>query len=391
MVAFTCKMCGAPLTPSDRRVIRCEYCGAFQTVARTRDELVTNLFNRANDLRMNYEYDRAAQAYERILEQDYTEAEAHWGIVLCRYGIEYVNDPQTGKMIPTCRRTLFEAITSDADYLAAVKYADDEQRAVYIRDARIIDGLQKSILGIVNSEKPYDVFICYKETDEAGQRTVDSVLAYDIYQQLTREGLRVFYAPVSLEDKLGRTYEPYIFSALFSAKVMLALATKPSYINAVWVKNEWSRFLAFAKKDPNKVLIPCYRDMNVYDLPDAFAHLQAQDMGKLGFMQDLVRGVKKILQPAPRPEAVQPPRPAPAPQPTQSRQPSVNVPQQAGTPKDKWLSFLLCFFAGFFGAHKFYEGRIGMGLLYLFTGGLFGIGWLVDCVVLLCKPNPYYV
>jgi len=59
--------------------------------------------------------------------------------------------------------------------------------------------------------------------------------------------------------------------------------------------------------------------------------------------------------------------------------------------KNKWVAFLLCLFLGFIGAHKFYEGRIGMGILYLFTAGLFGIGWFVDTIVLLFKPNPYYV
>ncbi len=59
--------------------------------------------------------------------------------------------------------------------------------------------------------------------------------------------------------------------------------------------------------------------------------------------------------------------------------------------KNKWVAFLLCLFLGAIGAHKFYEGKVGMGILYLFTGGLFGIGWLVDCIILLCKPNPYYV
>ena len=59
--------------------------------------------------------------------------------------------------------------------------------------------------------------------------------------------------------------------------------------------------------------------------------------------------------------------------------------------KNKWISFFLCLFLGFFGAHKFYEGRVGMGILYLFTGGLLGIGWLINCITLLFKPNPYYV
>lgn len=59
--------------------------------------------------------------------------------------------------------------------------------------------------------------------------------------------------------------------------------------------------------------------------------------------------------------------------------------------KNKWVAFFLCLFLGFFGAHKFYEGKAGTGLLYIFTVGLFGIGWIIDLITLLLKPNPYYV
>lgn len=59
--------------------------------------------------------------------------------------------------------------------------------------------------------------------------------------------------------------------------------------------------------------------------------------------------------------------------------------------RNKWVAFLLCLFLGYFGAHKFYEGKAGMGIVYLFTFGLFGIGWFIDCIALLFKPNPYYV
>ena len=58
---------------------------------------------------------------------------------------------------------------------------------------------------------------------------------------------------------------------------------------------------------------------------------------------------------------------------------------------NKWVSFLLCFFLGFLGAHKFYEGKAGMGILYLLTVGLFGFGWIIDIIIILFKPNPYYV
>ncbi len=57
----------------------------------------------------------------------------------------------------------------------------------------------------------------------------------------------------------------------------------------------------------------------------------------------------------------------------------------------KWVSFCLCLFLGYFGAHKFYEGKTGQGVLYIFTLGLFGIGWLIDTISILFKPDPYYV
>lgn len=66
-----------------------------------------------------------------------------------------------------------------------------------------------------------------------------------------------------------------------------------------------------------------------------------------------------------------------------------NVNQAAGKAKNKWVSLVLCIFTVC--GHKFYEGKIGMGIIYLFTGGLFGIGWLIDIISLLFKPNPYYV
>lgn len=58
---------------------------------------------------------------------------------------------------------------------------------------------------------------------------------------------------------------------------------------------------------------------------------------------------------------------------------------------NKWTAFFLCLFLGFVGAHKFYERKVGMGILYIFTCGLFAIGWIIDLIAILLKPNPYYV
>ena len=296
MAVFKCKMCGGSINVTDGvTVAECEYCGTKQTVPDVNDEKKLNLYNRANLLRMNSEFDRAGAIYEQIIAEFPEEAEAYWGLCLCNYGIEYVDDPATGAKIPTVHRASFEKLRKDENYRLANDYADLGARALYQEQAKEIDRIMGEILSISANESPYDIFICYKETDNKGDRTIDSVIAQDIYDELTKKGYKVFFSRITLEDKLGMQYEPYIFAALNSAKVMLAIGTDYEYFNAVWVKNEWSRFIKLAAKDKSKILIPCFKDMDAYDLPDKFKSLQAQDMNKLGFMQDLIRGIDKIF------------------------------------------------------------------------------------------------
>ena len=80
---------------------------------------------------------------------------------------------------------------------------------------------------------------------------------------------------LTLEDKLGVAYEPYIFAALQSARVMVVISTRQAYVNAVWVKNEWNRYLALIRSGEKKTLIPAYRDMSPYDLPEEFRYLRS--------------------------------------------------------------------------------------------------------------------
>jgi len=276
-------------------VCTCEFCGTEQTLPRLDSDRKANLYDRANHFRRNNDFDKAMGIYEQILNEDNTDAEAYWSLVLCRYGIEYVEDPSTHKRIPTINRAQYTSIYADENYKAALEHAAVAQKIVYEQEAKTIDEIQKGILAISEKEEPFDVFICYKESDETGRRTPDSVLANDLYHQLSQEGFKVFFARITLEDKLGQEYEPYIFAALNSAKVMVVLGTKPEYFKAVWVKNEWARYLALIRGGAKKILIPAYKDMDPYDLPEEFSHLQAQDMTKLGFMQDLIRGIKKII------------------------------------------------------------------------------------------------
>lgn len=288
-------MCGGDLENIGAQVATCLYCGSKQILPKSSSEKKANLYDRANHYRSINEFDKAAAVYEQALAEDTADAEIYWDLVLCTYGVEYVEDPLTKKRIPTVNRTQFQSIFDDRNYKSAIANASKEQKEILEADAAVIDKIQKEILDISNKEQPYDIFICYKETDDSGRRTPDSVMAQDLYKELSNEGYKVFFSRITLEDKLGSAYEPYIFAALNSAKVMIVVGTRPEYFNAVWVKNEWSRFLGLIKAGKKKTLIPAYKDMDPYDLPEEFSHLQAQDMGKLGFMQDVIRGIGKIL------------------------------------------------------------------------------------------------
>ncbi|MBR1758941.1 MAG: TIR domain-containing protein [Lachnospiraceae bacterium] len=296
MTIIRCKMCGGNLSFKEgATVCECEYCGSWQTIPTVNNEKKMKLFERANRLRLNCEFDKAASVYESIIEEFPEEAEGYWGNLLCKYGIEYVDDPIDGSKVPTCHRSSFDSVMDDPDFEIVMEYADVIARSIYREQAKQLEELRKGIVAVSANEQPYDIFNCYKETAEDGQRTIDSVIAQDVYDTLTAKDYRVFFSRISLEDKLGTEYEPYIFAALNSAKVMLAFGTRYDYYNAVWVKNEWSRYLRIMAKDKTKHLIPCYKDIDAYDIPKEFAKLQAQDMGKVGAVQDLIRGIDKLM------------------------------------------------------------------------------------------------
>ena len=291
---FKCKMCGGELEIKEgEKIVECPFCGSKQTIALSSDTNALRLFERGNNLRARGEYDLAISVFENLVVQ-HPEAEAYWDLLLCRYGIEYVNDFDGSKK-PTMHRYSTDSILEDDDFKKVLELSDAVTRPIYQEQAERINRIQSQIAKIVANEKPYDIFICYKETGKDNQRTIDSVMAQEIYEHLLEKGFNVFFARITLEDKLGVEYEPYIYAALSSARVMLVVGTDPDYFNATWVKNEWSRFLMMMRKDRTKQLIPCYKNMDAYDLPQSFINLQGLDMGKIGWLQDLIHGIAKFF------------------------------------------------------------------------------------------------
>lgn len=296
MAEYLCKCCGAALDVKGQvTVCKCASCGVLQSIPRLDFDEKAILWERADKLRRAGEYDRAAELYRELLKLDDTDSEIYWCLMLCRYGIEYVEEYGSRKRIPTINRFSYTPIINDEDYRAAVRIADGDRRRIYILQAGELEELRKNVLAVSQTEQPYDIFICYKETDRSDRRTEDSVLAAGLYRSLSADGYRVFYARVTLEDKTGREYEPYIFSAINSAKLMFAVGTSPENFNAPWVKNEWSRYLTRIAESGGGTLAVLYKGMRGEDLPDEFAHLQRLDMSAPDFTEELLRGVHKIF------------------------------------------------------------------------------------------------
>jgi tetratricopeptide (TPR) repeat protein len=286
--AINCQSCGGTLKVNSS-VCVCEFCGVTNIICGETGKYIDAL-NRANRLRQQCEFDRAFEIYEEILETNPPFADILWSETLCDYGIEYVEDPLTSKYLPTLHRIKDESILASPYYVEAIELCDDEQREKLQKCAEEIYQIQSEYLNIAANEKPYDVFICYKETDN-GKQTYDSEVGMKLYEKLTTLGYKVFFSRITLKDKLGIEFEPYIFAALKSAPVMVVIGTKPEYFEATWVKNEWSRFLRLKEKDPKKQIFFACDD--VKDLPKAFARKQAQILENEESIDNLVNNIKK--------------------------------------------------------------------------------------------------
>lgn len=307
MLTYICRCCAAPLdVKSGMTVCRCSYCDVLQTIPRLDHDEKAVLWERAEALRRGGEYDRALSLYGELLELDGTDPDIYWSMTLCRYGVDYVEEQGSRRRIPTLNRIQYKPVIEDEDYRTATRLADGEQRRVYMDEAMRLEALRKDIIEVSMTEQPYDIFICYKETDSSGRRTEDSVLAGRLYRALTAEGWRVFFARVSLEDKAGTMFEPYIFAALNSARLMLAVGTSPENFNAVWVRNEWSRYLNRMSEKGEGALVVMYKGMLSEHLPEEFSHLQRIDMSQSDFTEELIRGARKLLNERQSPAASAP-------------------------------------------------------------------------------------
>ena len=312
MGGLKCKMCGSNLDIGDSiTVCKCEKCGTSQTVPDIEDDKELKLFERAGRLRFNCDFDKAAGIYNTIPDSYTEEADGYGGLILCKYGIEYA-DNASGKKVPVCHRISYDSVMDDEDFELVMENSDSESRAIFREEAKIIEENRKKYIQIAESEQPYDIYISYRAKDDNGDKTAVSEIAGHLYNKLTSAGYSVFLSEAALKGKKQSDCEPYIYSALNSANVMLALGTSYDDYNDVWVKNEWNRYLEIAEKNKNKCLIPCYKDVDEYDIPKEFAGLKVCQLGNDDTFNNIMAEIANVVkpesvnQPAPEPEKAEP-------------------------------------------------------------------------------------
>ena len=147
MATFNCKMCGGTLhVESNATTAVCEYCGTTNTLPIVNEDRIAKLFDRANERRRNSEFDDAMSIYENIIAEDSAIAEAYWGIVLCRFGIEYVKDPQTFEMKPTCHRTILSLFFQMKNIKRRCSMLMQPQRQFMRKKQRLLTVYRKKLL-----------------------------------------------------------------------------------------------------------------------------------------------------------------------------------------------------------------------------------------------------
>lgn len=301
-IVLICERCHGELEKIKEGSYKCKMCGGLKEIQTTTSAEILTLINEATRLRGRGDFDESFDVCREIIKKDPKNPEGYWGAFLSEYGIQHEEDPKTKRYVPTCHRISRTNVYENADLKKCLELSTESQRENYKKDADEIEQIRSKIVKISDNEPPYDVFICYKRTasivDGEEYLTQDASSAHQIYDSLTAEGYRVFFAEATLSNvAAGLDYEPIIFNALNTSRVMLVVCSKPEYINATWVKNEWRRFLKLMEHDDSKKIIPIMQNMSPAKLPDLLKKYQALTISPK-FESELIANVSRIVSSA---------------------------------------------------------------------------------------------
>lgn len=298
----TCKTCGGSVKRIGNYYV-CEYCRNKWEIDSGNDVHAVDRANAWSVLR-DGDFEKATELFEDIILKENNNHEAYWGRALALGGIVYVTDLSENKKVPTCNNITEESFLNSKDVQKAISLAPADIAESYRKQADYIEKVRVEWLEKASKEPAYDVFISFKDSDRENgiERTQDSIDAQDLYNALVADGYQVFFSRISLRDKISEQYEPYIYNAIKTAKVMIVFGEKPEYFSAVWLKNEWMRFKSRIEKGEKhkNSLVVVYKNMNPADLPAVLRSRQCLNAADMTFLSDLTRHIKRVVKEAER-------------------------------------------------------------------------------------------
>lgn len=293
-----CSCCGTLLTFDEQNVLECPACGTPNARSLSTGPSL-EMLQRAVTQRLACDFQEAESSYQQVLLHFPEEHEALWGRLLCRYGVEYVEDPASRRLLPTVHSVQRKPLQEQSDFVSACQFAPEPVAAQYQRDAVYIDAAQAEIRRLAETCPPYDVFICHKTTKpRSREKTEDFHRAYQLYHFLKEQKVRAFFAPESLATVVGANYEAGIYNALSTARFMLIICSQPEYITSPWVRSEWTRFLDMIDDGQAKRLVPLiYDGFDPASIPQfRYRSLQGIDMSQITAPQTLLELVRPAEQ-----------------------------------------------------------------------------------------------
>ncbi len=301
--AFQCPVCLSTHCRREGDLYICESCGNTYTKRQADSQMFIDL-RIANSQRQFADFSKAKSMYESIIakypEEDLTAA--YWGLLLCDQQVMLEVD-NNGNLFPSFFKVKENPITQTDQYLTFMNYlkkTSPEKLLDYQDRLNIIEDAREKAAKIIESTKPYDVFICFKKTElNSDIFSTDYDLASEIYSELASK-YRVFFSEKSLKGIRVREYEPNIYYGLYTAKVMLLICSHKEYLESHWLQNEWKRFLQLNDSKPgsNKAcIIPIFTDgFTPDDLPIELSHMQGLKYG-ISLMKDIEESLNNIIHP----------------------------------------------------------------------------------------------
>lgn len=297
MSRLVCSTCGAELVLERKNLYVCPYCGNHYSVEK--NDPPSETLRLANACRESFDFAKAESLYLSLAKSnpDGDLSDVYWGLFLLEQRCVFEDD-ERGNRFPSFYDIVPYDIEQSQYLKLAVKNAEvhgeSEKAESYRTLAKRMQQLKLKYQTIKRTVKPYDIFICFKKNTAQNAVTPDYKLAYELYNRLSKN-YNVFFSERSLNNIVVREYEPNIYYALYTSKIMLLLCSRRDYIDAQWVRNEWSRYREISKNSAeSKVIIPIFVDGFMPDfLPDELRSCQGvrADVNLMANLSEMIAGI----------------------------------------------------------------------------------------------------